>query len=54
MDAWNACIDKVLSCQINKNNAIYKYTVKVIKNDTVVGHIPAKISKFAHFLNEEK
>ena len=49
MDVWNANINEVLFCQLEENNAMDKYAIKVIKNDTIVGHVPAEISKLVHF-----
>ena len=42
---WKARIGEVLSCAREPTNAIDRYAVSVFKYDTVVGHLPQKISR---------
>lgn len=47
-DIWTPIIDKQLTCQHETGNAADPYTVAVIKNEIVVGHIPRKISTMCY------
>ena len=41
---WNAVIDKELLCEKESGNFTYPFTVGVIKEGSIVGHVPRKIS----------
>ena len=44
-DVWVAVIGEDLSCEREPLNHVDRYAVAVLKDDTVVGHIPKKISR---------
>ena len=44
-DTWVPVLDEVLQCSRETQNSRDRYAVAVVKNTTVVGHLPSKISK---------
>ena len=42
---WSATIGKKLVCKREISNVVDRYAVTVLKDSTVVGHLPKKISK---------
>ena len=43
-DVWSASIDEHLPCRRETTNPADRFAVAVVKRDTVVGHVPKKIS----------
>ena len=44
-DIWTAMIGEDLLCEREPFNVVDRYAVAVLKDDTIVGHIPKKISR---------
>ena len=44
-DIWRPTLGERLMCEREPENAYDQYSISVIKNDTIVGHIPKRISK---------
>ena len=44
-DVWIASIGETLNCVRQTGNRFDRYAVAVIKNDTIVGHLPKKLSR---------
>ena len=44
-DIWAAAIGEVLVCSREPTNAADRYAVAVPKKETIIGHLPRKISK---------
>ena len=44
-DLWDASIGEDILCEREPFNNADRYAVAVLKDDTVVGHIPRKISR---------
>ena len=44
-ELWDAVVGEELGCQRERGNATDMYAVAVIKDSTIVGHLPRKISK---------
>ena len=44
-DFWTPVLREVLVCKRDKRNARDQYAVSILKDETVVGHLPMKISK---------
>ena len=42
---WDAVIEEVLDCQRETTNSEDGYAVAVIKDGTIIGHVPLRISK---------
>ena len=42
---WTAAIGEELPCRRETNNVTDRYSVAVIKDDAIVGHLPKKYSK---------
>ena len=55
-DLWEVNIDKILPCTREVGNCHDPYTITVQKDETVVGHLPHKISYklYALFLSGEE
>ena len=41
---WEAVVGDELECRRETSNRVDRYAVVVVKDDTVVGHVPQKIS----------
>ena len=46
-DIWTAVHGEELPCQREDGNRVDAFAVAVVKDETVVGHVPKKISPFA-------
>ena len=44
-DVWEAAIGEVLVCRREPSNAADRYAVAVTKEETIIGHLPRKLSK---------
>ena len=44
-ELWDAVVGEELECQREHSNATDMYAVAVIKDSTIVGHLPRKISR---------
>ena len=44
-DIWNAALGEELQCQRETGNSSDLYAVAVVKDSTIVGHLPRKISR---------
>ena len=44
-DIWEANVGEELECVKERRNEKDRYAVAVVKNDTIIGHLPRKISK---------
>ena len=44
-DIWNAALGEELQCQRERGNSSDLYAVAVLKDRTIVGHLPRKISR---------
>ena len=42
-EIWSAAVGTILSCRQERFNAHDSYTVAMIKDDVVVGHVPRNI-----------
>ena len=42
---WEAAVGDELECRRERSNRVDRYAVAVVKADTVVGHVPQKISR---------
>lgn len=42
---WTAIVGEQLACQREPTNIHDRYAVAVIKSDTIIGHLPRKVSK---------
>lgn len=45
---WSPCIGEELVCKMEIGNAYDKHAVSVVKNEQVVGHIPASLARYCH------
>ena len=41
---WEAAVGEELECRQERGNRVDRYAVAVLKDETVVGHVPRKIS----------
>ena len=46
---WSPFIGESLNTQMELDNVHDKYSVKVLKNQVVVGHVPREISRYCSF-----
>ncbi len=44
-ELWDAAIGEELECRRERGNAVDAYAVAVIKDGTIVGHLPQRISR---------
>ena len=44
-DIWNAALGEELQCQRERGNSSDLYAVAVLKDRTIVGHLPRKMTK---------
>ena len=44
-ERWDAVVGEKLECQRERGNTTDMYAVAVIKDSTIVGHLPRKISR---------
>ena len=44
-ELWDAVVGEELECQRERGNAADMYAVAVMKDSTIVGHLPQKISR---------
>ena len=44
-DMWAAAIGEELVCNREPTNAADRYAVVILKQETIIGHLPRKISK---------
>ena len=49
-ELWDAVVGEELECQRERGNATDMYAVAVIKDCTIVGHLPRKISRICSLL----
>ena len=42
---WEAAVGEVLDCRREPENANDRYAMAVVKSDTIVGHLPRKLSR---------
>ena len=42
---WTAAIGEELLCEREPTNAVDRYAVAVVRNSTIIGHLPRRISK---------
>lgn len=43
-DIWDAVVEEELPCKLENENRVNPFAVAVVTDDTVIGHIPRKIS----------
>ena len=41
---WEAAVEEELECGRERGNRVDRYAMAVVKDETVVGHVPQKIS----------
>ena len=51
---WVAAIGEELQCQRELSNAVDCYTVAIIQDGAVVGHVPRKISRLCSLLRHDR
>ncbi len=44
-EVWEAAVGKTLMCEREPRNALDRYAVAVIKTETIIGHLPQKLSR---------
>ena len=49
-DIWTTVAQEELHCEIEPTNPYDRHAIKVMKGDTIVGHIPKSISKICSFI----
>ena len=47
-DYWEAATGEILQCRKERTNIHDPFTVAIIKDDSVVGHVPRKFPQYAH------
>lgn len=53
-EVWTPAIGEILSLKKEADNSHYQFSVAVVKNDTVVGHVPRPASRLIfHFLSRD-
>ena len=45
MRIWTAALGEIVDCRREPRNPKDRYAVSVVKNDTIIGHLPRKVSK---------
>ena len=50
MAIWSHYIGESLKTQVEPDNVHDKYAVKVLKNETVVGHVLTEMSRYCSFV----
>ena len=50
---WMAAIGEVLDCRREPSNPEDRYTIAVIKNETITGHLPWKVSRLCSLFAKE-
>ena len=53
-DIWEANVGEELECVRERRNEKDRYAVAVVKNDTIIGHLPRKISKVCSFFFKKR
>ena len=42
---WDSCVGEMLHCGSDRHNSHDRYAISVTKDETIVGHLPRKISQ---------
>ena len=53
MAVWSPFIEEYLNTEVEPDNVHDQYTVKILKNEAVVGHVPREISRYCSFREEQ-